>query len=319
MKRHFFFVVLCSFNCFAGKVVFLHGTGCAGKTSLCNELLQQSNEWKLVSEDDIYYKEAVQRWKNEFSEQFNVIEKTIEKENMLHAVMRNQVLFTPDANESDRAEALKAIGRIQEELNSRSRDAERQNPNSWHNRLRREITQTIIDLAKDNHVIVDTWFLKEEHIDTISKQYDVVHIAAYCPFLDLVKRTMKRNYDALMNGKNISNLRFFQQALCSFTGLYDVVDVEGGSIDALEKRDVIHGCDLVQVCLHDSVNATGATKSFTRGEFSLQEFEEYRRSLLALFTKKTAFIHTKRKLATVIRTDRATPGECAKIVMELVK
>lgn len=317
---YFLFLLFLIFNnCFAGKVVFLHGTGSAGKTSLCREILQQSDEWKLVGEDDIYFKEVARYWKDEFFEEYKAIEEAIDAENILHAVMRNQILFSNKASYSARMKAKHAISIIQDQLNSRSKGQEGDNQNSWHNKLRRQITETIIDLAKNNNVIVDTWFLKDEHIDLISKQYDVLHVAAYCPFLDIIKRTIKRNYDALMDGEIISNLRFFHQALNSFTGLYDLSSRQDGSIDELNKEDAVHGCDLVWLCLDDSSNATGAIKPFTRGEFSLQEFDEYQQALLAKFKKEKVYIHPKRKIDAIIRTNQKTALECAKEVVALVK
>lgn len=304
-------------NCFAGKVViFLYGSGCAGKTSLCGELKNQSDEFALVSEDEIFYKAALERWKNEFTEEFIALAEAIEPENILHAVMRNQILFRTNASGVIRSKAKTAINFIQEQLNNRPRSGD--DPSSWSNKLRNHITQTIIDLAKIHHVVVDTWFLKEEHVKAISQQNTVIHVAVYCPFLELVKRTMQRNCYALMNEHDISNLRFFHQALNGFIGLYDISDVKDGSIDSLTKESVIYGCDRVRMCLEDGPKATGAIKQFTRGEFSLTEFEKYQEDLLAKFNGEIAYIHPKHKMDHIIRTDQGSPAECAKAIISLV-
>jgi cytidylate kinase len=320
-KNVFNFIALCLIlvccTSFAGKVVFLHGTACSGKTSLCREFLGH-DEWRVVSEDDIFYERAAVRWQHEFPQEFKIIEEAIDKENILHAVMRNQILFRAQASDALRRQAKAAIGLVQEKLDGVSRE-KREDPNSWSNMLRRHITQTIIDLAKTNNVIVDTWFIKEGHIAEIAQQCEVMHVAVYCPFSDIVKRTMKRNYEALMNGKEISSLRFFHQTLNSFIGLYKFSDFESGSIDTLEKDAVVHGCDIVSLQLRDSANATGATKAFTRGEFSLQEFEEYRQNLLAQFKSVIVYVCPKFKADVIIRTDQNSPAECAGIVRDLAK
>ena len=301
---------------FAGKVVFLHGTGCAGKTSLCSEILKQSDRWRMVNEDDIFYEEAAQRWETEFPEEFDAVEGAVDPENVLHAVMRNQVLFRSNAPHDKRLKAKKAIRAIQESLNSHSKESESEEEDSWSNTLRRQIAHTIMDLAKTYHVMVDTWFLKPEHIEQISNEYSVVHVAAYCPFLDIVKRTIKRNSDALMNGKDISNLRFFHQALKSFTALYELSDTEKGSIDSLNKDSVVRGLDFVELCLQDSPDATGASKTFTRGEFSLEEFEAYRQELIGKFKSETAYVVPQFKYDILVRTDQKSSAECAKSIIQ---
>lgn len=318
--RYFFLIFslfMSSHISFAGKVVFLHGTACAGKTSLC-QALAQNNKWKVVCEDDIFYEKAAIRWKSEFPKEFEIIEQVIDKANVLHAVMRNQILFRENASLDMREHTKKAIASIQEHLNTRPKAKEIDDPNSWSNTLRALITKTIIALAKSDNVIVDTWFLKESHIKQISQHFDVAHVMAYCPFSEIVKRTLQRNYQALTNGKDISNLRFFHQTLKSFTGLYNLSPVQtNDAIDTVTKQEMTKLLDIVSVCLTDSPLATGATKLFTRGEFSLQEFEEYRKGILALFQKDTLYICPKFKVNRIIRTDRMNPSESAQVITEL--
>lgn len=306
-------------NCYAGKVFFLHGSGCAGKTSLCREILQKSDDWRVVSEDDIYYEKAAIHWENEFPEEFEEIKGAIEKENILHAVMRNQVLFRTNISEWQKKRAMLAIRVIQQELNSRPKSTNNDDPNSWSYILRAYIANEIKDIAKNKNVIVDTWFLKQEHIDEIAQQYEVRHIVAYCSFFNLIKRTLERNHNAIMNGKDISNLRFFHQALNSFTEIYDFSDIKDNSVDELIREDVVHGCDIVALCLNDSSSATGATKTFTRGEFSLSEFKEYQRNLLDKFKGNKVYVYPKRKVDSVVRTDHNTASECAKKIIELAE
>ena len=300
---------------FAGKVVFLHGAGSAGKTSLCTELLKQSDRWRVINEDDIYYAEAVKHWKAVFPEEYNAIARAVDPENVFHAVMPNQILFRSNASEGTRSKAKRAIRVIQETLNGISTE----HPDSWHSwgdALREHITQLIIEQAKNHHIIVDTWFLNEDNIERVAQKYDVIHVAAYCSFFDIVKRTIKRNCDALMNGKDISSIRFFHQALKSFTVWYDFSDNAEGAIECLEKDTVIHSLDLVEFCLQRFHDAIGASKEFTYGEFSLEEFEEYRKELICKFTSETAYVVPQFKCDMVVRTDQKTSSECAKSIIQ---
>lgn len=298
------------------KVVFLHGTACAGKTSLCHAMIKQSNKWKYISEDDIYFEKVALRWAQEFPHEFSVIQTAIDSRNIFHALMCNQILFQPHASNEERIKAEEAIKRIQIIFNTQP--INENNYQSWNNALREYITQTIIDTAADYHVIVDTVFLKEESLENISQQHDIIHIIAYCPFLDMIKRVMRRNYQAFMNGEDISNIRFFHQALYSFLKLYDFSDNPEGAIDILYKKDVIHGLDLVRLCLQNSLEATGATLRFTRGEISINEFEEYRRKILSYFTSDKVYIIPRIPVDRVIRTDHTTSVDAARFILNTI-
>ena len=316
VNRIFVFVVIQSvFVCSGSNVVFLYGAASAGKSSL-SEALSKHESWKVVSEDDIFCEHLALRLKEEFFNEYEAIVQAVDVTNLLHAVMRNQILFKSDAAENSRDRARKAIVLIQNELNSRPRDSK--NQNSWSNRLRQKITDIILGLAATHNVMVDTWFIKPEHVAQISQRYKVHNVLAYCPFLGIIQRTIKRNSDALLMGKDVWSLRFFHQALKSFIGLYDLSDNSKDSLDVLDKETAVHGLDIVSLCVHDSPHATGATQAFTRGEFSLEEFEQYRQDLLRRFVSERVYIVPKLKIDMVIRTDKLSPSDCAKAIAMLV-
>lgn len=304
---------------FAGTAVFLHGSGCAGKTSLCKKLIELDPSWKYIEEDGIFYQEAAKYWKNEFSTEFASIEESIDPANVLHAVMRNQILFKTSASNEQRLRAKHAIAHIQQTLNSRARKQENDGKTSWADLLRDEITQIIMNHARNHNVIVDTWFLKPEHIRRVTDNHKVVHVIAYCTFYKVVERTMKRNHEALMNGKDISNTRFFHQALKSFAGIYDLSDNPDKSIASIDKESVIRALDLVEFQLQDSPQATGAAKTFTRGEFSNTEFQEFRDALLSKFTSERAYVVPKLPFDMTVITDDTDPGASALQIISFVR
>jgi hypothetical protein len=304
---------------FAGTVVFLRGSGCAGKTSLCRELVKLDSSWKYVEEDGIYYQEAAVHWQSEFPAEFATIQEAVDPENILHAVLRNQLLFKTNTSDEQRLKVKSAISIMQQALNSRDKKQQNGSKTSWGEALRDQIAQTIMDHAQHHNVIVDTWFVKPEHIQRVADAYRVVHVIAYSAFPEIVKRTMKRNYAALMNGKDISNLRFFHQALKSFTGTYDISDSSEKSIASLDKESVLHALDLVELQLQDSPQATGSSKTFTRGEFSLQEFQDYRKEFLDKFASQTAYSVPKLPFDMVVMTDEQNPAVSAQQIINFVE
>lgn len=320
MRRYFFILALASMSAsFAGKVVFLHGTAGAGKSSLCNEIVTFDNTWRMVSEDDIYYSEAVLYWKREFPEELKAIENAIDSENILHAVMRTQILFKASATKEQRLKAKEAILTVQKNLDARKQSDECEEKGSWSATLRDYITQLIIDTAQEHNVVIETWFLKPEHVQKVTQVHDIKHVIAYCSFEEIIKRTIKRNCEALMEGKDISNLRFFHQALKSFSGLYEISCAAEGSIASLDQASIVHGLDIIEVCLQDSPLAIGSYNTFTRGEFSLEEFQEYRKKLLDKCGSKTVYVVPKFHFDLVVRTDKKSLFECAQEIIQFTK
>ena len=299
---------------FAGTVVFLSGTGCSGKTSVCNEL-EQNDAWTVVSEDNIFGEQAVRHWKKKIPQKFRLVAQAIDEKNLFHAIERDQILFKYHASEDERMAAQQAVATIQEYLNNQTKSEQEKR----YAILRQHITQTIINLAYTHHVIVETCcLLKPEHIEQIFRKHDIIYAATYCPFSDIITRNIKRNADTLIRGKNISNLRHFYFTLNSFTDLYYFSDIQHGAIDSLDKYTVIHMLDIVELYLHDSPDAISAPKTFTSRELSLHELGTYRKRLLGIFRSDTVNIIPKSKVDLLLRTDQHTPAECAKTIIDFV-
>ena len=318
MKSPMITLYFFCFSCisFTSEVVFLHGTSCSGKTSICKEF--QSDSWNVVDEDAIYYQEVSMDWKQQFPEQFESIEQAIEPENMLHAVMRNQLLFKYNAPNEARNRAKQAIRCIQEKLNSREDKTVVTRNHEWHKQLREKITDKIKKIAQKNNVIVETWFLNLEYIQQVEDEYPTTHVLAYCPFHELVMRTITRNNIALMNGKNISSMRFFHQPLTSFSSLFALSDSDLDAIDSINEADVQHSMDIVKLSLTESSDATGESELFTRGEFSIKQFEEYKNTMLNKFEDhNTLLVVPTKKYDKIIRTDKQNSAECAQSILSV--
>ena len=263
-----------------------------------------------MSEDDIYFKEIAKRCKRIFPQEFDLVEATVDENNFYHALTRGQILFKSDVSDKQRQKTRSAILAIQKGLDAQGEGKQ----NNWYNDLRREITKSIIDLAEKNAVIVDTWFLKPEHIQQISDRHKTVHVAVYCSLPEMINRTIKRNSGALVDGKDISNLRFFRQSLASFTRNYDLSDNSEDSIDSLDKRTVLHELDIVELCL-----APGESRTFYRAEFSSEGFQQYKRELVEKFENHDVlYVVPRFEHDRVLKTDEASPNECAEEIIRLI-
>lgn len=291
------------------KVVFLKGTGCAGKTNLGVALNKIG--WQLIDEDGWYYERYPEFCKSLCPGEFVHVERAIEYENLLHAVMRNQILFKKEATEVKREQAIASIKVIQAKLNERTPE-NIQIRTDWHYKLRADICAAIEQAVSQGPVVLDSWFLKPEQIQSIRDRFPSLTVLVYVPFAELVNRTIKRNTAALLDGKYIYKMRFFHQALISFTYNFELSANPEDSVDVLTKTDFMHACDIVNLCLSNSPLATGATSLATRGEFSIESFKEYSAPILAAFGERDR-LYVKPKIAYdhFIRTDKCDSDQAA--------
>ncbi len=297
--------LLFSYNTIIGKILFVHGTACAGKTSLCHEFIQQNPEWCLIEEDSFYFQELNSFWSHTFFKEFTIIQEAISTENIFHAIVAHKILFKSDATNEQRLQAKNAILTIQKTLNDSK---------LWENilnNIRQKITQIILQNAEKKDVIVDTWLLLPENIKKIKEYYQILHIIAFSSFSEIIQRTMKRNYQAFSNGTDISNFRFFRQTLFSFEKKYDLSNNPDKSIAIIDKNDVIHTLDLVEMQLQNFIKTMITSQKFPYQELSLEEFFEYKKKLLSKFTSDKAYVITRLPFDGIIKTDNCSPIQAA--------
>jgi len=299
-----------------GTVVFLHGTSCAGKTSICSALATQDS-WKVVDEDTLWYQQAAFWWHNEFPQEFSIIAEAIAPDNIFHALMRNQILFKLGVDEEQQTKVRTIIDNIQKKLNTENVVviAAKKEKNE---QLKIHILETIKKYAQNFNIIVDTWLLKPTDIEQIQSFCSTINVLAYCPFNDLVKRILIRNNKALLNDHDISSMRFFHQALKSYMGLFEFSHLKEGAIDCLSKIDALHALNFTELAMNQNHYSTGASQIFTRGEFSTEQFQDYKKQLLAKFKDSDELFVIPKITAHLIRTDQCTPEEAASVVNAMV-
>ncbi len=303
MKKIFFIMALCFFIPAHAVIVFLQGAGCAGKTSLCRELLQNNASWKLVDEDALYIERAIQFWADTFPAEFQSIEAAIAYENIYHAVKHNQTLFKESATAQEKMVARIAIYSIKTRLAERTADNDAAYA-QWKQALAAQVFADTISHAQQGfNVVVDNWGLKPEHYDALEKEYDVVRVLAYCPLRELVNRTIRRNSDALLT-RNLHAMRYFHQPLLSYLGLYDFEEQQSDrSIDVISREDINNALDVVELALSVQENF-GITNGFSRAEFSRSQLHEYRVNFMKKFgNRDVLYVVPKNKIDICIRTD----------------
>lgn len=316
-----FCVLLSVFEAYCATVAFLKGTSCAGKTSICNALIEFDSSWKSIDEDIFFYDLSKLQCKKSFPAEYSIIEHAISEENIFHAIIRNQTLFKDSISLEEKKRAYQAISTLQEGMRKQI-VANPQIQEEFKKTLTMNILSSIETHLKNGfNVIVDTWFLSAEDHKVFDQKYHVLHILAYCPLYEMIKRVIKRNKDAISN-KNMLSMRFFRYALLSFFSNYDLI-VENASnvqiIDSLMKSKIVNIFDLIKEHMIAGVDTGGVVDLFTRKEFSYNQLQQYQEKLIEKFAS-AAYVNIVAKIPydLLLNTEKITPQESAQKILNYV-
>ncbi len=311
----FFLLMLGRYTSAVATIIILRGTSCAGKSSICSELIKFDSRWKVVDEDAFYYREARQRWARMFPVEYASISRAIAETNILHAVMHNQILFMKTSSEKEQHAAYIALQKIQQALNIRD-NAAIASKALWYQHLKSAVISQVHDYALMGHnVIIDSWFLKTEEIEQLEKNFPVIFMVAYAPFDQLVVRLLERNTTA------VKNKRFFLHILRSFfLESYDLVPAEPGAqcipsnaIDILTIESLNNSFKIIETSKEKSTHTAGLENFFTRGEFSSKQLSIFKEKVVAKFQGHQAcYVIPKKSYDVLINTSKQSPTNCVK-------
>lgn len=303
----FFFLIYYS-SSYATAVLFLYGTGSVGKSSLCKALVQHDPSRILIDEDELYCQGVLLFFKNVFSSEFSFIENAIAVENIFHAIVRKQIVFKKDATDQEKTDALVAIYSTRKRLDQLLLN------NAEINKQWRHIGKSISDCAlsltnQNSTLIVDSiGIVSPEGMEKAG--CTIVRILVYCPFKDIVNRTIRRNTDALLS-RNLLSMRYYSYLLTSFMRAYDFNEQPDGAIDTITKEEVNNTLDLVALLLPTQENIT----NFTRAEFNQVQLNEYRTYFMKKFVNtETLYIVPKDKIDFCVRTDQNDGADLLKYI-----
>lgn len=300
----------------ATKTVFLKGISCAGKTSICNAL--QTRGWSVFDEDTFLSEQLAVHIQSRFPKEFELIEQAISRKNIPHAIMRSQILFEPSASLNDRQRASLALNELQAQLNQATEENE-QTTTEWVKSLQTTIFKAIEQRARESNLAIDSWFLNADSMQELQRRLDAKTVLIYAPLPDLVRRTIKRNSDALIEGTCIISMRFFRQTFSEFFDNYVLSCDATNSLSTLTKADFLHTCNIINLCLRSSGDLQQTKQFFTRTEFSQESFAAFCQPILQQFEDHdTLYVALKRPYNHIIHTDVIPPDYAAEQITKLI-
>ncbi|MDR3646874.1 MAG: hypothetical protein P4L22_05040 [Candidatus Babeliales bacterium] len=325
-KSLLIFILLFYINNISSIIIILQGSGCAGKTSICKEFQKLDMSCKILDEDQVFYDNHPNNIANIFPIEVEIIAKAVDSANLFHAIVRNQIFFKNSATDIEKNAAIETIKKVQKVLDSKTKEMKAIN-DVWNNFYVDHIMRAVRDCAiTGNNVIIDHWFLSQEHIDELNKEFKVVVALAYSPFESLVQRTLKRNKESVEK-RNFSQIRFFTQALMSFKDKYHLVpesevkdfESENKPIETLLLENLKTNLAIVEASLDESIHAQGDANSQTRGEFSKKQFKEFKYELIKNFQKEPmCHVIPKSKYDILLPTDKQSSLECAQLLLKII-
>ncbi len=261
-KRSLVFIMLCmchyiSFSVYAispfekhpqdATVIYLRGTCSSGKSTLIRSIVQEC-DLELVDEDSIMQRSYLEAVALRFPCKFIIINKAVARENLYHALREKDILFKKTASLEDSQKAKNALCEIQEELN---------NPQNllWKKALSDGINTEVIQRLKEaierrKNVILDSWYVKEHHIQELFPNVQIIRVLLYCSLPVAYNRLLKRNEEAI-DRENLQEKRYLRQLFGSFTALYQISDQPLQPIHSIYRHELDQVFDAILLPLKD--------------------------------------------------------------------
>jgi dephospho-CoA kinase len=297
------------------RAVFLKGTACAGKTSICNAL--QKRGWQVFEEDSFLIKQLIVHVQERFPQEFKLIKQAISGKNMAHAIVRNQILFKHAATLIERQRASQALDSVQMQLNQTTEENNR-SMTAWVKFLQTSVLEEIEQHARKGNIVIDAWFLNAEHLQELQQRLGAETILVYAPLADLIQRTIKRNSEALIESRCITSMRFLRQPFIEFFNDYTLSTDAGNMLCALSKADFLHTCDIINLCLSSSGDTVQTQQLFTRSEFSKESFAAFCQPILQQFEDHgVLYVAPKKSYEHTIGTHSLTPDSAAEYIEKI--
>jgi hypothetical protein len=320
ITKTFFLVLTACTHLTSATIVILRGTGSAGKTSLCKELIAIDPSWKLLDEDEMYIEQSIGYFRTYFPQEVASIEQAIADANLFHALQRHQIVFRSTATVQEKSEALNSLYTIRVKLHQCAGNNDITSK-AWNRNLSAYVLDCInMHLANGFNVVLDSWgLLRSEHVALLQEQYEVITILAYCPLRDVINRTIQRNAHALLT-KNLASLRYYRHMLRSFINLYDFEENNSvRALDSITREDINNELDIVSLLLCTQDYPDELSNGFSQVEFSRNQLYDYRVNCMKKFANNNPlYIVPKIPVDFCIRTDNSSPFENCQRLLQVI-
>lgn len=274
-------LLLISFSLPGSEILYLKGTCSAGKSTLISTF---PNSYEVIDEDAIMHRNYVDAVASRFPDAFRVIQRSIAKENLYHALREKDVLF----KDGESPEALDALYRIQEELNQDM---------PWRKAVSKGIDDEVLRKIKDavqqsKNVVLDSWYISKERLACEFPDAKITKVLLYCPLPIAYQRFLKRNREAQVKG-DLSEKRYLRQLVGSYFSLYQIVKDPNYAIHKITRHDLEPVLDAIA---NDLTGDEAYKKSvFTFENFSKGQFLKMKGEFLRPFdeTADTLYLAPK--------------------------
>lgn len=302
----------------APVIICLSGTCSSGKSTLISSLALLREDLEIIDEDalvrEAYPKAIAQRFPLEYAS----IIKAIDTENIYHSLRTKDIIYKKTAKQEECSNALKAIVKIQDELNK--------NQNlTWKQKVSQGITNEIIHkiqlaLQYGKDVLLDAWYVKGDDIQTLFPKTAITRVMIYCSLPVAYERLLKRNAEAIALG-NLEEKRFVGQLVGSFCSLYQISTQPLHAIQRVDRDELDHIFKAIYQTLtdDDSPKPIFTFKELSRSQLKmiqsrfLQPFEEREHSSVVFY------ITPKEKQDLIIDNTSADIQEAVRAIENFIK
>lgn len=274
-------------------IIYLQGTCSSGKSTLIKSIKQKC-DLEIVEEDSIMQRSYVAAVAQRFPYKFTCINHAISQNNLYHALREKDILFKKTASNDDCTKATDALTEIQEELNKPQNLC-------WKQEISQGISVEVIQklrevIEKNKNVLLDSWYVKENHIAKLFPNAKIIRVLLYCSLPVAYHRLLMRNEEALLQ-ENLLEKRYLRQLIGSFTALYQISEHPINPIQKVYRNELKQIFEDISQKIEDHDLSTYQKPVFTFTEISrfqflqiksqfLQPFETYSSELFYISPRK---------------------------------
>jgi len=300
---------------FAGTIVLIRGTSCSGKTSIASTISKLDSTWKTIDEDILYFDYTLSFIAQHYPQEYAALSQVIEPYNMYHALKYNVIVFKNNVTQEQKAYALCVIKQIQDELNTCMTS---ELTAAFDTKFVDIFQKQILSYTEQGYNVAIAYVSTPIDIHELCKKNRLYTALMYCPVECIMNRLHKRNNKAIKTN-NFYEMRFFRPPLYSFNLLYAFTTQNTpDTISCWDKEKALNALEQLETSFLASPFLSSKAGNFTRGDFSINQFMNYKHNMLDILSSPCVYIRPRIPFDFFLSTQGKPIEQCAQQILDFV-
>lgn len=309
MKTYLFLIVLIfQITIVNGQqIVFLYGSGSAGKSTMSQEIVNLNINWCHIDEDDIFNETWLEHISNRFPREYKFITEVLPHKNLFQAIKNSTIIFPENSTCSQKEPVKNAIEFIQNEITEND-------PEEFRRRIFQHFEILIIDLIREKikgkkSIILDRWYTTPEMLSKAFPDLPVKKVLVFSTLQHTLDNFNKRNERA-MQTRNSSSHRLYKNFIPSYIRLYKLSDDPMHSLYCCQRSEIENIFKEVRDAL--LIEKTESKKAILFNDMTKEVLNELKRVFIpSKCSSDTLFLSPIDQYDFIINTQGISPQKAA--------